>query len=68
MPHAADDQNTAREISNPFGLMARARVQAQKLPEGDPAAIRLTRLAASLGRIVADRRHLLMAMRRQCDD
>ena len=68
MPHAVEDQNTAHQISNPFGLIARARVQAQKLPEGDPAAIRLTRLATRLGRIVSDRRHLLTVMRRQCND
>lgn len=65
MSHTADHQNSAHQISNPFGLMARARVQAQKLPAGDPAAIRLTRLSARLDRIVSDRRLLLAAMRRQ---
>lgn len=65
MSQMSDSQNSAYPISNPFGLMVRARVQVQKLPDGDPAAIRLVRLATRLERLVADRRHLLQAMRRQ---
>ena len=68
MPHDVETQNIIPAISNPFGLIARANVQVKKLPEGDPAAIRLTRPAARLEHYVAERRHLLLSMRLQRDN
>lgn len=68
MSQSIESQSFATQISNPFGLVLRARVLVRKLPDGDPAANRLTRLAIRLERIVADRRHLLQAVRRQRND
>jgi hypothetical protein len=68
MSQSLESQSPATPISNPFGLLLRARVQVRKLPDGDPAANRLTRLATRLERIVAERRHLLQALRRQRND
>ncbi len=68
MSQSLESQSPATPISNPFGLLLRARVQVRKLPDGDPAANSLTRLATRLERIVAERRHLLQALRRQRND
>ena len=59
-----DSQNIARLISNHFGLMARVRIQLQNMPAGDPAAIRLERLAGRLDRIVTERRRLQKSLHR----